>query len=105
LFARPVFQAQPGIAQDRFGLAFHPLTQNTVALAQNIALLRIHLQPTLGVSPEGLLFLGREMQHALRASAKVVTAAVKLLAMRPLISPRTVLRKSVLRGEDRKYEQ
>jgi hypothetical protein len=48
-------QAQPGLAKRRFRLTLDRLTAQIFSLAENIALFRTHLHPTLGVASEILL--------------------------------------------------
>ncbi len=104
LFPRTVVETESGIAHNGFGFVSHTLSQDTIALTQSVALLRIHLQPALGVSPECLLFFRRKTENAFRAVAKLLTALLEILPARMVTFP-WILRKNASGSEDRQRDE
>src|SRR5207237_1235114 len=80
LVSRVLIQTKTRLAQGRFSFVFQLLAVQIVAFAQQLLLLGIHAKPTLGIFPECLALLGRELKEAL-AWAPTLAWAPKLVVV------------------------
>jgi len=80
LVTRVLIETKARLAQGRFSFVFQLLAVQIVAFAQQLLLLGIHAKPTLGIFPECLALLGRELKEAL-AWAPTLAWAPKLVAV------------------------
>src|SRR6266446_3114693 len=77
LVMRALIQTKTRLMQGRFSLVFQLLAVQIVALAQQLLLFGVHAKPTLGIFPECLALLGRELKEPFARATKLVVVPVK----------------------------